>query len=90
MKHESNLKSPIPAGQSRHTVQRSYLHTLSSAGGVIATGSPTALKAINSLNSVLAAWRRRQNSGWEALDAYRRETHLEVFVENEEQYRASA
>ncbi len=63
---------------------------VSSAGEVIATGSPSALKAINSLTSVLTAWRRGQVSGWEALDAYRCDTDLEVFVENEERHRASA
>ncbi|NVN00775.1 hypothetical protein [Arthrobacter sp. SDTb3-6] len=62
---------------------------VSSAGEVISTGSPSAPKVIDSLTSVLTAWRRGQISDWEALDAYRRDTGLEVFVENEERHRAS-
>ena len=60
---------------------------VASAAGTVATGNDAALKAVNSLTSVLSAWRRGQISAWEALDSYRADTGLLVPIPNEAEYR---
>lgn len=60
---------------------------VASAAGTVATGNDAALKAVNSLTSVLSAWRRGQISAWEALDSYRLDTGLPVPIPNEAEYR---
>jgi hypothetical protein len=58
-----------------------------SAAGMVAMGNDVSLTAVNSLTSVLSAWRRGQISAWEALDAYRADTGLTVHIPNEAEYR---
>jgi len=53
---------------------------VSSASEAVLNGSPLESKVIQSLTSVLTAWRRGQVSGWGALDLYRRDTGIEVFT----------